>query len=248
MEEKTLVVIPTYNEEENIQPLVQEIFKFAPKVSLLFVDDQSKDQTRAKISEASAQFPGQINILKRSKKLGLGSAYIAGFQWGLSNGFQVLIEMDADLSHNPKYLPNVLKQLQKNDVVICSRYVDDGGTKDWGLIRRVVSRFGSFYARFILGFRVMDFTGGFNAWHARVLKSIKLEDIESNGYVFQIELKYRAILSGFSFKEIPIIFADRQKGESKMSLSIVFEAIYMVFLLRLRRSLHTQELSLNERG
>ncbi|NRA46672.1 MAG: polyprenol monophosphomannose synthase [Oligoflexales bacterium] len=232
MSNQRLIIIPTYNEELNIEPLVKAIFVNAPQVSLLFVDDNSKDKTRAKIQEMSQLYPQKINIIERPRKLGLGSAYIDGFKWGLSRKFSVILEMDADLSHNSSYLNKIFTLLKSHDLVIGSRYVKGGGTENWSLIRRLISRAGSSYARLILGVRVEDFTGGFNAWHARVLEKINLDDIRSDGYVFQIELKYRAIMAGFSFTETPIIFADRTLGQSKMSLDIVLEAVYKVFLLR----------------
>ena len=232
MSNQYLIIVPTYNEALNIEPLITSIFANAPEVSLLFVDDNSKDGTRAKIMDMSQKFPGKINILERSHKQGLGSAYIAGFKWGLAKKFQVLIEMDADLSHNPIYLKEIFRLLSHSDVVIGSRYVTGGGTKNWSLVRRFISQAGSLYARTILGTKVEDFTGGFNAWQAKVLEKICLDDIRSDGYVFQIELKYRAIMAGFNYTETPIIFADRTFGQSKMSLSIVTEAVYKVFLLR----------------
>ncbi|MFK7823431.1 MAG: polyprenol monophosphomannose synthase [Oligoflexales bacterium] len=232
MSNQYLIIIPTFNEAPNIEPLVEGIFANAPEVTLLFVDDNSKDETRAKIQEMSKRFPQKINILKRKQKLGLGTAYIAGFKWGLTRKFKIIIEMDADLSHNPVYLPDIFGLLKSHDLVIGSRYVNGGGTKNWSIVRRIISRAGSAYARLILGVRVADFTGGFNAWHANVLERISLDDIRSDGYVFQIELKYRAILAGFKHIETPIIFADRTKGQSKMTLSIVLEAVYKVFLLR----------------
>ena len=231
MSNQYLIIIPTYNEAPNIIPLVESIFVNAPEVNLLFVDDNSQDKTRAKIQEMSRQYPQKINLLERQEKLGLGSAYIAGFKWALDRKFQIIFEMDADLSHNPSYLKEIFRLLKSHDLVIGSRYVPGGGTKNWSLIRRFISRAGSAYARMILGVKVADFTGGFNAWHARVLKQICLDDIRSDGYVFQIELKYRAILAGFRFIETPIIFTDRTQGQSKMSLSIVLEAVYKVFLL-----------------
>lgn len=232
MSNKYLIVIPTYNEALNVEPLVKSIFSYAPEVSLLFVDDNSQDETQAKIRALSSQYPNKIYLLGRSRKLGLGTAYIAGFKWGLDRNFQILIEMDADLSHNPIYLKDFFKLLSTHDLVIGSRYIPGGGTENWNLIRRLISRAGSFYARSILGVKIEDFTGGFNAWHAKVLEQIGLDDIRSDGYVFQIELKYRAIMANFSYIETPIVFADRTKGQSKMSLSIVMEAVYKVFFLR----------------
>ena len=226
-----LVVVPTYEEEGNIIPLVRAIKQEAPDVHILFVDDASQDKTRAEIAEVGKEYEGAVHLLPRDAKLGLGTAYIAGFKWGLERNYPVLIEMDADFSHNPRYLPIMLNELKHNDGVFGSRYVKDGGTENWTLIRKFISQFGSLYARCILRLPLRDLTGGFNAWSEKILRTIALDDVKSRGYAFQIELKYRAWLAGFQLKEIPIIFIDRRVGQSKMSHHIVLEAMWRVWLL-----------------
>lgn len=232
MNKKSLIIVPTYNEAKNIGPLVGQIFAILPSLSILFVDDNSPDGTLQRIEDVQKQHPMRIDVISRSGKLGLGTAYIAGFRWGLENGFDYFIEMDADFSHDPRYLPRFLELLETNDVVVGSRYIPGGGTKNWNWLRRLISRAGSFYARTVLGLRLIDLTGGFNAWRRNVLESIGLDRIKSEGYAFQIELKYRAHLKGFRIVESPIIFVDRLVGTSKMSKKIVWEAIYRVLMLR----------------
>jgi dolichol-phosphate mannosyltransferase len=228
----SVVIVPTYNEEDNIDDLVRGIFVVAPHVHVLFVDDNSPDQTQAKIKEHMTVRPEQVHLLARQGKLGLATAYLAGFEWALSRDYQNIIEMDADLSHNPNYLPTMLEVLTEYDVAIGSRYVPQGGTENWNLLRRIVSRFGSFYARNLLEVPLKDLTGGFNGWRRSVLTAIDRKNIKSEGYCFQIELKYLAHLLGFKIKEFPIIFVDRRVGQSKMSSGIVFEAMTMVWKLR----------------
>ncbi len=228
---KTLVIVPTYNEKENIEKLVPELFKLYPQISILIVDDRSPDKTYQRVLEMRAEFP-QLNLLLREKKEGLGKAYLAGFQWGLSNGFEVLIEMDADFSHRPVDLGLILAGFPNHSVVIGSRYVPGGKTVNWGFIRKLISRGGSLYSRWVLGFPTRDWTGGFNAWKVEVLKAIDLSTVHSNGYSFQIELKYKAQKKGFQIQEVPIVFEDRRVGKSKMSFKIVVEAFYRVWLIR----------------
>ena len=204
-------------------------------MELLIVDDGSPDGT-GQIADQIAQSEKRLHVLHRKGKLGLGSAYVAGFQWGLEKGFEACIEMDADFSHRPAYLEPMLENLEKFDFVIGSRYVSGGGTKNWGLIRKIISRGGSFYSRVILGAPIHDFTGGFNGWRAEVLRAISLDTIRSDGYSFQIELKYRAYQKGFRFVEFPILFEDRKVGHSKMSRKIVFEALRKVWSFRFGNS------------
>lgn len=227
-----LIVTPTYNEAENISNLVASVFHSNPDAHMLFVDDNSKDGTKELIREEMAKRPEQIFILEREGKLGLGTAYIAGFKWGLGKGYELFQEMDADLSHDPKMVPEFLGKLSSHDVVIGSRYVKGGGTKNWGLLRKVISRGGSLYARTILGLKVKDLTGGYNLWKRNVLEAISLDDVRSEGYAFQIELKFRAKKRGFQITEVPILFVDRRAGYSKMSSGIVFEAMLRVLKLR----------------
>jgi dolichol-phosphate mannosyltransferase len=234
---KPLIIIPTYNEIENIGPLTTLIFETLKSsahsnAEVLVVDDGSPDGTGGFVETLSKENP-KIHVLHRAKKLGLGTAYVAGFGWGLEKGFDVLIEMDADFSHDPKYLPTMLDLLGKNDVVIGSRYVPGGGTVNWGLGRKIISRGGSCYSRMILGAPIRDFTGGFNGWHKRVLEAVDLPSLRSDGYSFQIELKYRAFLKKFKVLEFPIIFEDRKVGKSKMNRRIVVEALGRVWGFRL---------------
>lgn len=229
-----LVVVPTYNEAENIALLLAGIRARAPEVDVLFVDDNSQDGTRELIEAHRAEDPG-IHLLERPRRMGLGTAYVAGFRWALSRSYGAMIEMDADLSHDPADLPGFLELLESYDVVVGSRYIPGGGTRNWGLLRQFISRFGSFYARVILGLKVRDLTGGFNAWRREVLETLDLDDVRSEGYAFQIELKYRAHLAGFSVHETPIVFVDRRAGRSKMGWPIVVEAVGRVWALRAKR-------------
>lgn len=228
----TLIVVPTYNESENLKPLVEAVFAAVPQsVEILIVDDGSPDGTGKLADELAKKF-SRLHVLHREKKMGLGTAYVSGFTWGLKRGFEALIEMDADFSHNPRYLPRMLELLATNDAVIGSRYVSGGGVVNWGLGRKVLSRGGSFYSRTILGAPIRDFTGGFNGWKRAVLEAIDLKSLRSDGYSFQIELKYRAFLCGFKIQEFPIIFEDRKVGKSKMHRRIVFEALRRVWSFR----------------
>jgi dolichol-phosphate mannosyltransferase len=229
---KPLIIIPTYNEIENLGPLLQSVLQTVPVVNVLVVDDGSPDGTGQLADSLSGENP-KIHVLHRSKKMGLGTAYVNGFHWGLEHGFDAMIEMDADFSHDPKYLPHMLKLLESNDVVIGSRYVQGGGTVNWGLGRKILSQGGSFYSRLILGAKIRDFTGGFNGWKKPVLEQVHLETLRSDGYSFQIELKYRAHLHKFKIVEFPIVFADRKVGKSKMNRRIVFEALGRVWSFRL---------------
>lgn len=229
---KTLIVIPTYNEADNIFALVYGIFTVLPDTHILFIDDNSPDGTQQKIKEEQQNYVDKIFLLTRPQKLGLGSAYISGFKWAIERGYDYIIEMDADLSHDPKYLKDMIEVLNTSDVAIGSRYVPGGGIENWGLIRRMISRFGSLYAQIILNLPICDLTGGFNGWKLHVLKQIDLNSFQSEGYCFQIELKYKAYLKKIKIKEFPIIFIDRRVGQSKMSFKIFIEAIYKVWKLK----------------
>ncbi len=229
---KPIVIVPTYNEVDNVTSLTERIFKSTPHIHVLFVDDNSKDGTRDKIQELMDKHPGKIHILKRAGKLGLGTAYIAGFKWALQNGYDALIEMDADHSHDPKELAVFIKKLGSYDAVVGSRYCEGGGTENWSFIRKCISVFGSFYSRMILGLTIRDLTGGFNAWRRDTVIAINPDLVASEGYSFQIELKYRAHLAGKSIVESPIMFSERRAGQSKMSFKIVLEAMVRVWALR----------------
>ena len=232
------VVIPTYNEAENIEGIVHaaaaELERVAPDgYRILIVDDNSPDGT-GQIADRLAAAQPQVEVLHRSAKTGLGHAYLAGFSHALRGNAEIVIEMDADFSHDPRYLGSLLDAAHDADLVLGSRYVEGGGVQDWGLLRRLISRGGCFYARTILGVRIHDLTGGFKCIHRRVLEAISLETIRAEGYVFQIEVTYRALLSGFRVTEVPIVFRDRSAGSSKMSARIAAEAMWAVPFLRRR--------------
>lgn len=228
-----LVIIPTYNEKDNIGQLLNLVYSYVPDIHVLVVDDGSPDGTGELIDNLMAgEHKGRLFILKRAGKLGLGTAYIAGFKWALGRDYQFIFEMDADFSHNPKYLPKFLDAIQNCDVVLGSRYVTGGGVTNWSLIRRFISLGGSLYSRIILSMPFHDLTGGFKCFRRKVLETIDLDDVKSNGYSFQIEMTYRAFLLGFAIKEVPIVFEERAEGQSKMSSSIFREAVLMVWKLR----------------
>ena len=228
---KILVIIPTYNEIENINALIPAIRAVQAPVEILVVDDNSPDGTAAAVQNIQKSDPG-VHLLSRAGKEGLGKAYLAGFDWALKRNYDAVVEMDADFSHRPEDLLKVIQALNEFDFVVGSRWVSGGRTENWGMGRIAISRGGSFYSRMILGFPLRDWTGGFNAWHAKVLRGIHLETVRSNGYSFQIELKFRALRGGFKVKEVPIVFADRRVGQSKMSTRIVLEALHRVWSIR----------------
>ncbi|WP_371367902.1 Polyprenol monophosphomannose synthase [Sporomusa rhizae] len=228
-----LVIIPTYNEKDNIEQLLSLVYSYVPDIHVLVVDDGSPDGTGDLIESLMAgEHKGRLFVLKRAGKLGLGTAYIAGFKWALDREYQFIFEMDADFSHNPKYLPKFLDAIQNCDVVLGSRYVAGGGVTNWSLIRRFISLGGSLYSRIILNMPFHDLTGGFKCFRRAVLETINLDDVKSNGYSFQIEMTYRAFLLAFTIKEVPIVFEERAEGQSKMSSSIFREAVLMVWKLR----------------
>jgi dolichol-phosphate mannosyltransferase len=228
---KPLVVIPTYNERENIVALVPAIRAVAPELDILVVDDNSPDQTAQEVERMRKSDP-RLHLLLRKGKEGLGKAYLAGFRHGLGLGFTEIAQMDADFSHRPVDLVKLFASLDGADFVTGSRWVRGGATVNWGLGRKIISQGGSFYARQILGFPLRDWTGGFNVWRASTLNKLGLDSVRSEGYSFQIELKYRALKSGCRGVEIPIVFEDRRVGQSKMSSRIVFEALHRVWGLR----------------
>lgn len=230
---KKLIIIPTYNEVNNITPLIDEIngMDKLSDFSLLIVDDSSDDGTLDEITKLFDKYKN-IYILKRKEKLGLASAYVDGFKYGLRLGFDCFIQMDADFSHNPKYLPLIFKALKSNDVVIGSRYTKGGKVENWNIIRYLVSKCGSLYAKTILRCPINDLTGGFNAWKKDIIERIKLDEIISKGYCFQIEMKYKAFKNNAKILEIPIVFKDRKFGKSKMSKTIFFEALLNVIKIK----------------
>jgi dolichol-phosphate mannosyltransferase len=228
---KTLILIPTYNEVENVEAIVTAVHRQEPHVDILIIDDSSPDGTGDVVRRMQAS-SSKLHLLVRTKKEGLGRAYLAGFAWGKEHGYEAMVEMDADFSHRPEDLSRILQALPANDFVVGSRYVAGGATKNWGLIRKMISRGGSLYSRLILGYPLRDWTGGFNAWRSSCLHKIGLDRVKSNGYSFQIELKYRALLAGCRGQEVPILFEDRRVGQSKMSMKIVVEAFHRVWSLR----------------
>jgi len=229
---RTLIVTPTYNEKENLPRLIEAVRSALPEADLLIVDDNSPDGTGA-IADAFAAKDPQVKVMHRSGKLGLGTAYIQAFTKGLAEGYERFFEMDADFSHDPKYLKDFVRALDEGaDVVVGSRNIPGGSVEGWGPGRHVISKGGSLYSRTILGLGIRDLTGGFNAFTRRALEKIELGKIHSNGYSFQIEMKFRASLSGLRIQEVPIVFVDRQVGKSKMSRKIFLEAIGVVWKLR----------------
>ena len=229
---QSLIVVPTYNERDNVRGIAERLLAALPGTEILFVDDNSPDGTGGLLDELAGAQP-RIHVMHRAGKLGLGTAYIEGFGWGLARGFDYLFEMDADGSHDPKYLPQMLVLAEDGaDVVVGSRYVPGGGTENWGLGRKILSRGGSFYARTVLGVELRDVTAGFICWRRAALEAIDLSTITSNGYSFQIEMKYRALQKNLRVVETPIMFVDRRVGHSKMSRAIVVEALLKVWALR----------------
>jgi dolichol-phosphate mannosyltransferase len=236
MRSSVWVVIPTYNEAANVEPIIRaataELERVVPgDFRILVVDDGSPDGT-GEIADRVAGELEPVEVLHRTTKSGLGQAYLAGFDRALTAGADVVIEMDADFSHDPAYLKDLLKAAETADLVLGSRYVAGGGVRDWGLVRRLISRGGGLYARLILRVDIRDLTGGFKCINRRVLEAIDLGSVGAEGYVFQIEVTYRAVLAGFTVKEIPIVFSDRTAGSSKMSTRIAAEAMWLVPRLR----------------
>ncbi|MBM3667807.1 MAG: polyprenol monophosphomannose synthase [Actinobacteria bacterium] len=229
------VILPTYNEADNLERLVAGIRERLPESRrVLIVDDGSPDGT-GEIADRLAAEHDDVASLHRAVKEGLGPAYIAGFREALAGGAELVVQMDADLSHDPAYLPQLLRAAEKADLVIGSRYVPGGGVTDWGPVRRFISRGGSAYARTALGVEIRDLTGGFKCIRREVLEAIELDTIGSRGYAFQVEVTYRALLAGFTVVEVPIVFRDRTEGSSKMSRAIFAEAVWRVPAMRLRR-------------
>ena len=229
---KTLIISPTYNERKNIEQLVDMVIGENPELHLLIVDDNSPDGTGEKVKKLQTEYKN-LFLETRPKKSGLGTAYIFGFKWALEKKYDNIIQMDADLSHNPKDLPRMVNNLQKYDLVIGSRYINGISVVNWPLRRLMLSYGANAYSRVITGMPIMDGTGGFKAWKSSVLSSIDLDSVKSQGYSFQIEMNFRAWVKKFNIKEIPIIFSDRTIGQSKMSKTIVYEAIFMVWRLRI---------------
>jgi dolichol-phosphate mannosyltransferase len=228
-----LVCIPTYNERDNLEPIVRAVLEADSRVDILVVDDNSPDGTGQLADRLAAAEP-RVRVLHRARKEGLGRAYLAAFRWALDAGYTYILEMDADFSHDPRCVPMLLNAAEAGaDVVLGSRYVAGGGTVNWGLLRKVISRGGSLYARSVLGVGVRDLTGGFKCFRRQALEKLNLEAVKSTGYAFQIELTYRALREGLVVREVPILFEDRRVGQSKMSRKIFLEALVRVIQLRL---------------
>ncbi|MBI5727078.1 MAG: polyprenol monophosphomannose synthase [Ignavibacteriales bacterium] len=234
---KSLIIIPTFNELDNIQKLVFDLFDMHKEgVDLLIVDDNSPDGTAGFIEELM-QTVSRLHILKRPRKMGLGTAYTAGFKWAIEHKYDYIFEMDADYSHDPKEIKNFLKTIDSCDLVIGSRYLTGVNVINWPMSRLLLSYFANIYTRVITGLPIYDCTGGFKCFRRDVLESIDLTKIKSNGYAFQIEMNYKVWAKGFRIKEIPIIFIDRQQGMSKMSKKIVKEAVWLVWKMRIQHFL-----------
>jgi len=227
--DRILVVIPTFNERDTIAPIIERVRSAVPIAEILIVDDNSPDGTGVIADEIAVADPN-VHVMHRLGKEGLGAAYLAGFAWALQQEFDVIVEMDADGSHQPEQLPTMLEQLTHADVVLGSRWVDGGGTQNWSKSREFLSRGGNTYTRFLLGMPVHDATGGFRAFRADTLRKLDLHEVASQGYCFQVDLAWRAAQRGLTIAEVPIIFVERTAGESKMSQRIVFEALWRVTL------------------
>jgi dolichol-phosphate mannosyltransferase len=229
---KAVVCLPTYNEHENLEPMLRALGD--KDVRVLVIDDNSPDGT-GELADRLAQELGYVDVLHRESKEGLGPAYLAGFRHALASDAELVLEMDCDFSHDPNYVPQLIAAVEGGaDLALGSRYVPGGGVRNWGLLRRLISAGGSSYARIILGVKIRDLTGGFKCYRRAVLEAIDLDAVESKGYAFQIETTYRALRAGFRVVEVPITFADREVGGSKMSKAIVAEAIWKVPGLRLK--------------
>ena len=233
MAERALVIVPTYNESRNLPRIVPEILAQDPRLEVLVVDDNSPDGTGGLAEDMAARNP-RIHVFHRAAKEGLGRAYLAGFRWALERPFDYVFEMDADFSHDPKFLPRFLDAIEHADLVIGSRYKTGVNVINWPMSRLLLSYFANVYARIVTGMPLSDATGGFKCFRRRVLEAVELDRVRSNGYAFQIEMSFRAWKKGMRLAEIPIVFVDRVEGQSKMNKRIVREAVWMVWWLRLR--------------
>ena len=229
---KSLIIIPTYNEQENIERIVPQVLGQDSSINVLIVDDNSPDGT-GQIADNMAEKNDRIFVIHRQNKSGLGTAYITGFKFALQKDYDLVFEMDCDFSHDPKYIPHFLEAIQDVDLVLGSRYISGVNVINWPMSRLLLSYYANVYSRIITGLPVRDATGGFKCFRRKVLEAIDLDEVKSNGYSFQIEMSFRAWKKGFKIKEIPIVFEDRKEGQSKMSKKIVREAVWMVWRLRL---------------
>ncbi len=229
---RVLVIIPTYQERENIGQLIPQVLEQAPEVDILVVDDNSPDGTAA-VVERLAETTPRVHLLKRECKLGLGTAYLAGFRFALERGYDLAFEMDADFSHDPHEIPKFIEAASEADLIIGSRYVTQGDTQNWPLRRRLLSQWGNLYAHLVTGMSVKDATSGYRCFRRVLLEQLDLDRIASNGYAFQIEIAFRVWKLGLRIREIPIVFADRMAGQSKMDRHIIWEALWGLWRLRL---------------
>jgi dolichol-phosphate mannosyltransferase len=231
---KLLITVPTYNEAENIEAFIKAVFENSPAFAeILVIDDNSPDGTAALVEKLVPANPSCLHLLNRQKKEGLGAAYLAAFDWGLTRGYDAFLEMDADFSHKPEYIIPMIEKLQAGcDVVIGSRNVPGGAVEGWTFVRNFISKGGSLYSRLVLGCPVRDLTGGFNLWTKTALEKIGLKTVISTGFAFQIEMKYKAYRAGCRIRELPIIFPDRKLGTSKMSKKILLEAFIKIWQIR----------------
>lgn len=233
--QKIFIILPTYNEKENISRLIKELFELnLPPLNILVVDDNSPDGTGKIVEDLKARY-NNLDILHRQKKMGLGRAYIDAFRIVLAKGADIIIHMDVDFSHDPKYLKDLLTKIQDYDLVLGSRYVKGGGIANWNHLRRLISRLGNLYAQLVLNLPVKDLTGGFKCYRRHALESINLDELSSIGFSFMIETTYKTYQRGFVIKEIPIIFTERRLGKSKFNLKIIFESFFKVLALRFRK-------------
>jgi len=231
--DKKLIIIPTYNEIENIEKLIRDIVEIDKTLDILIVDDNSPDGTGEQVGKLKEQF-NNLFLIQREGKRGLGTAYVAGFNYALENEYTIIFEMDADFSHDPKEIPNFLEAIEEADLVIGSRYIKGVNVVNWPLSRLLLSYFANKYTRLVTGLPLCDSTGGYKCFRREVLESINLEEVRSGGYSFQIEMSFKAWKKGFQLKEIPIIFIDRAVGKSKMSKLIIREAVWMVWKLKIK--------------
>jgi dolichol-phosphate mannosyltransferase len=231
--QRAIVVLPTYNEAGNLRAVVAAIHEAVPSLDVLVVDDRSPDGT-GELADQLAAADARVTVLHREGKRGLGPAYVAGFREALARGYDLVVQMDADCSHDPRYLPAMLALARDADVVIGSRNVEGGGTVNWGVGRQLLSQGGSLYARTVLGMPVRDMTAGFKCWRRAALEAVGLESVGTTGYAFQVEMSHRAYRRGLRLVETPIVFVDRRVGQSKMSRGIVLEALVRVWAMRLR--------------
>ena len=229
---KTLVISPTYNEKKNIKALVEQVLDPNPDYHLLVIDDNSPDGTASAVKELQTEY-ANLHLEERPGKAGLGTAYIYGFKWALERDYEAVVQMDADLSHDPGDVPRLVKQLEVHDLVIGSRYIHGVSVVNWPIRRLILSYGANLYSSIVTGMPLKDSTGGFKAWRREVLETVQLDQVRSQGYSFQIEMNFRTWRRGFTIIEEPIIFADRTIGESKMSKTIMYEAIWMVWRLRI---------------